>query len=198
MYCIWFIICSQTTHSILLRLSSQTPLHFTINPLLSLFLSSFLSFCSRPGHCFHLILSGVLHENLLPILKTRSKLSKLVWSIKNSILASIIWLRCGLVAGELLTYWHSDNDSSVWAALLLPCLFPCLSPSLLRSLSASVCVFPKFHSFCLRLSLYDFLTVCLLFFSCFSMSVFVSFVGIPLSFFLSFCGFLCLLHSTWC
>lgn len=62
----------------------------------------------------------------------------LVWSVIILNLAaidgSIICPCCELVAGELLTCWHSDNDSSVCAAPL----FPSSSVSLFYSLAAKL------------------------------------------------------------
>lgn len=142
---------------------------------------------------FMLYCLWVLNENVLPISNpkhAKQVFQTLVRSIINSIFASITWPCCVWVAGELLTYWHSDNDSSVWAVELLPCLFLCLSPSLLRSLCLSLCV--SFLSFtlpvCSFLHKTSSLSVFFFSLSCFFHVCLCFSCGHPLS--LSFSGFL--------
>lgn len=77
-------------------------------------------------------------------------------------------------------WWTSDLLALIQWLFCLSWSAVDLSLSLSFTLSLSVCLC-LFHSFCLHLSLYDFLTVCLPFFRLvFTTSVFVSFVGILL------------------
>lgn len=129
---------------------------FSIHPLFYLFPSFFLFLfnawplfsCStaRSFKCQSWI------QNMQQVFQT------IVWSIINSILASIIWLFCcGLLPAELLT---SDNESCVWVVQLLPFSL---------SLYVSICL--SHHLFvCLCVSFLNF-TLSACFFLCMTHSL---------------------------
>lgn len=143
---------SQTRCSVLLRWSIWTDIlvHSTFLSLFSLlrFLSvQGLKFSFFSPHSYCRFAVKICHQSRIQNMQQLFQF--LMWSILNVILhGSNMWLCCGLVAGELLTYWQSDNDSSVWDVQLLPCLFLSVSYALSVRLSVS---FRNF-TFCLLLT----------------------------------------------